>query len=172
MCTGMMKNLFAIPLVVLLASCVSIDLPGPGDHLIVYGSLRTDSPVLDQQIERIVMVRVEPDSPRFITEPFIVDGMFFTAPLPLEGHWKGASVTVAGEEVPVSGVDFAAMRPGLLFLGSLEIASEPSPGVEARRLETPDERKHLQTLLDAWNRTPWEELIRARIRALDRDRQS
>ncbi|HVP19476.1 MAG TPA: hypothetical protein VMU36_10795 [Spirochaetia bacterium] len=167
-----MRHLDAALLILMLTACVSTDGPGPEDSLIIYGSLRMDSLLLDQPIERMLIIREEPDSPRVTVEPMVAGGMFFTEPLPVGGKWRIASITVAGEELVVSGLECRAEAPGLFFLGSVELAADPPRAVEVRRLETPDERENLQALLDAWRGTAWEALIRTRIRSLNRDTKS
>jgi hypothetical protein len=136
------------------------------DHVIVFGSLRVDSLLMDQPIDRVLIVQVDPAFPRAQIEPTVEGNMFFTEPLPVGPRWRIASVFIGDEELELS-FDFCPSQPGLLFLGSLEIPWDDSRRAEVHRVSGPSERQLLQWLLDAWRGTAWEAPLRYRIRESD-----
>ncbi len=170
--SGMARHAASLVLLMALASCSTFQdsrnqaLGGPTDHVMVFGSFRIDNLLLDQPIDRILMVRVDPALPKTQMEPSVAGNMFFSDPLPTGSRWRIASVTVGEEELAVS-FDFRADQPGLLFLGSMEISGDGSQQSQVRRFPTPSERRLLQDLLDAWKGTAWEPAIRARIRRIE-----
>ncbi len=133
--------------------------------MIIFGSLRVDSFLLDQEIEGILMERTDPGRETERIEPTCKGTVFFTEPLPLAARWRITSVFVGDEEIPVL-LDFSADRPGLLFLGSLEILRDAEGKCQVRRRAHPSERELLQDLLDAWRMSEWEAVILARVREI------
>jgi len=139
-----------------LFSCSTLP-ESPETHVVAFGALRLDGLLTDQEIQSALIVQT--DTPGGQMEIPVSGGFFFTDPLPAGTRWRIASVSV-GEEDREVGLDFSALPPGLLFLGSLEIHD----GV--RKVDAPAERRLLQDLLDAWRGTAWEQAIRARIREI------
>ncbi len=160
----------ALP-VAFLASCLTAAVPGPEDHLVIFGSLGIDSLLLEQAVERVTIVPADPGFHAAATEATVEGTLFFTEPLAFGPRWRLESICVAGEELRLS-VELSPDAPGLFFAGSLEAIGDPQAGLSVRRRDLPDERSQLQTLLDAYRGTPWEALIRARIRSLNREKEA
>ena len=169
-----MHRLAAPVLFLALISCSSLQAPdGPRDAVILFGSLHIDCLLLDQPVERVCIVQVDPAFPREVISPTVTGGMFFTEPLPLQRRWRIASVTVEQEELEIrfpdsngwTPLEFSPSAAGLFFLGNLELAGDLPGAVEVRKRQIPSEREQLQGLLDAWRGTAWEHEIREKIRS-------
>jgi hypothetical protein len=151
----------ALPFV--LACCATltddVDLPaaGPDAHVLAFGSIHVDGLLTDQAVQRVLIARTDSADDGARVELVVRGGFFFTEPLPVGTRWRIVSLSLDDEERSAC-LDFSAEKPGLLFLGSLEVHEG------LRRVSAPSERQLLQDLLDALRGTAWEKAVRARIR--------
>ena len=162
----MARHWLLLPLLLALASCSTLleqaeqAVGGPADHVIVFGSVRLEG--LNEPLALARLVQVDPAFPETEVEPSLRGNMFYTDPLPVGSHWRIISLSFGQEELAAS-IDVCLDRPGLLFLGSLEIPGETSRSAGVRVLSVPSERELLLDLLDAWKGTAWERLLADRL---------
>ena len=165
----MARHWLLLPLLLALASCSTLleqaeqAVGGPADHVIVFGSVRLEGLLLNEPLALARLVQVDPAFPKTEVEPSLRGNMFYTDPLPVGSRWRIISLSFGQEELAAS-IDVCLDRPGLLFLGSLEIPGDASRSAGVRVLSVPSERELLLDLLDAWKGTAWEPLIADRLR--------
>jgi len=157
------------------------EMPSPEDHTLLFGNAAFEGFLFEDDIQIMEFIQLNPSLEPKRVYPGTSSTLFYLYPVKPDSvmqliYWeqtKGNVITYSrpGIQKHKGTLTFTAKKPGLQYIGSYLLGTEPaekrsSHGLVFLERDTPDELKALIKLKSLLTNTPWESVIDERLEEL------